>query len=827
MKTNSASKTSLTQVLRKGAIILALLALSFTNAKAQYCSPIMFATNGCNYLNSVTTSGASTNITVPVDAGYNGTGYTYFSSPVISQSQGNSFTLSVQAQGYCSITYYFVWVDWNQDFVFDPSEMVINNGATNTGNTLTNFTINVPINATAGNTRMRILCRGTGSPIPTTACDNESSYYGETEDYAVTVLGNYDMGVLNLTAPASVACYTTTETVTATVKNFGAGTMNLSLNPVTVNCSVTGPNPMTFTPVVLNTGTIAPGGTQLVTISTTYNMSATGTYAFTTSTSVSGDATSGNDSYTQSYVKTPPPTVTANSTAAAVCAGGSVTLTGGGATTYSWSGGVTNAVPFVPVSTLTYTVTGTSASGCTNTATTTVTVNAIPTVTANSTAAAVCAGGSVTLSGGGATTYAWSGGVTNAVSFVPVSTLTYTVTGTSGSGCTNTATTTVTVNALPTVTASSTAAAVCAGGSVTLSGGGATTYTWTGGATNAVSFVPSSTLTYTVTGTDANSCINTATTTVTVNALPIVTANSTALAVCAGASVTLTGGGATSYTWTGGATDAVSFVPATTLTYTVTGTDANSCSNTATTTVTVNALPTVTANSTAAAVCAGGSVTLTGGGATTYAWDNSVIDGATFVPAATATYIVTGTDVNGCINTATTTVTVNALPIVTATAASSVVCIDDASVTLTGTPASGTWSGPGVTGSSFSPTTAGLGVQTATYTFTDLNSCTNTATATIQVNACTGVVENTLENGFNVYPNPNNGEFTISFNANVGNVKMEILDIQGRVVYSVLESNVQIGFTKQVSMNEISNGVYMIRVTSNEGQRMIKFSVMK
>ena len=95
------------------------------------------------------------------------------------------------------------------------------------------------------------------------------------------------------------------------------------------------------------------------------------------------------------------------------------------------------------------------------------------------------------------------------------------------------------------------------------------------------------------------------------------------------------------------------------------------------------------------------------------------------------------------------------------------------------------------------------------------------------MNACTGVVENTLENGFNVYPNPNNGEFTISFNANVGNVKMEILDIQGRVVYSVLESNVQIGFTKQVSMNEISNGVYMIRVTSNEGQRMIKFSVMK
>ena len=74
-----------------------------------------------------------------------------------------------------------------------------------------------------------------------------------------------------------------------------------------------------------------------------------------------------------------PPTVTISATATTVCAGASITLTGGGANTYTWTGGVTNGVAFVPTATTTYTVTGTiTATGCTNTATITITVSPIP-----------------------------------------------------------------------------------------------------------------------------------------------------------------------------------------------------------------------------------------------------------------------------------------------------------------------------------------------------------------------------------------------------------------------------------------------------------------
>ena len=91
----------------------------------------------------------------------------------------------------------------------------------------------------------------------------------------------------------------------------------------------------------------------------------------------------------------------------------------------------------------------------------------------------------------------------------------------------------------------------------------------------------------------------------------------------------------------------------------------------------MNALPAVTANTNHAAVCAGGDVTLTGGGLVsgTYTWDHSVANGIAFIPSATTMYTVTGTDANLCVNTATVTVTVNDLPSVTATSTATAVCI--------------------------------------------------------------------------------------------------------------------------------------------------------
>ena len=128
------------------------------------------------------------------------------------------------------------------------------------------------------------------------------------------------------------------------------------------------------------------------------------------------------------------------------------------------------------------------------------------------------------------------------------------------------------------------------------------------------------------------------------NLLPTVTANASSAAVCSGAAETLTGSGASSYVWSNGVTNGAVFNPTTTNTYTVTGTDANGCANTATQLINVNTLPTVIANATSSSVCNGGSVTLTGSGASSYSWSGGVTNGVAFNPNITTTYTVTGTD---------------------------------------------------------------------------------------------------------------------------------------------------------------------------------------
>ncbi|MCX6310179.1 MAG: glycine-rich protein [Bacteroidetes bacterium] len=527
------------------------------------------------------------------------------------------------------------------------------------------------------------------------------------------------------------------------------------------------------------------------------------------------------------------PTVAISPASPSVCLGSSITLTASGASTYAWSSGGNSAAISVSPTTLTsYTVTGTDAFGCVNTASVSVSVNPIPTVVANSTAASVCAGGSVTLSGSGASTYAWSGGVINAVSFVPISTLTYTVTGTGAFGCTNTATTTVTVNPIPTVTANSTASSVCAGGGVTLSGSGASTYAWSGGVINAVSFVPVSTLTYTVTGTNAFGCINTATTTVTVNALPTIIAMGSPLTVCYGSFAVLSASGATSYVWQPinltGAT--VMVLPTTATTYTVAGTDVNGCIGTTTATISVNALPTVSAIASPTAICTGSSVTLTASGASTYDWmpGNLVGNTVSAFPSSTTTYTLTGTDVNGCMGTATTTVTVNSNPVVTTSASTFTPCLNDGVVSLTATPAGGVWTGTAVTLTTFNPTSAGVGPHILTYNYTDsITGCSASSLLTINVNACTGIIENTFANGIEIFPNPNNGIFTVSVNENVGDLLIEVMDLEGRVVFTSKENNVNAGFAKQIILENVSSGMYLMKLSSGNDQKLEKISVQK
>lgn len=99
--------------------------------------------------------------------------------------------------------------------------------------------------------------------------------------------------------------------------------------------------------------------------------------------------------------------------------------------------------------------------------------------------------------------------------------------------------------------------------------------------------------------------------------------------------------------------------------------------------------------------------------------------------AITITYTVSVPD-SVCPGVATETIQVNPAPVVALNGLASTYCLNSDVVTLAGTPALGTYSGPGVTGGTFDPAAAGVGTHTIRYEF-DNGTCVGFDEVTVTV----------------------------------------------------------------------------------------------
>ncbi|MGK0388663.1 MAG: gliding motility-associated-like protein, partial [Maribacter sp.] len=274
-------------------------------------------------------------------------------------------------------------------------------------------------------------------------------------------------------------------------------------------------------------------------------------------------------------------------------------------------------------------------------------------------------------------------------------------------------------------------------------GAGGFSYAWSpgGGTTDAIATITATT--YTVIVTDANGCTASASIDIT-EPDALILAMSSTLVACFGEStgtVTTTvggGEGAYSYLWaTGETTDILSNVSAGI--YTVTVTDDNACTIEASQVVTENPLlelTTVTTN----ANCndsADGTATVTaigGTGTYDYLWNNinaDITDTATDLDA--GTYIVTVTDSDGCITTASVDITAP-LAIATSTSFTPTSCSDtaDGTATVVATDGAGGFSYEwGNTQNT--ATTTGLPGGWHYVTVTDVNGCTALDSAEVTV----------------------------------------------------------------------------------------------
>ncbi len=172
---------------------------------------------------------------------------------------------------------------------------------------------------------------------------------------------------------------------------------------------------------------------------------------------------------------------------------------------------------------------------------------------------------------------------------------------------------------------------------------------------------------------------------------PIVAVANPSTPICQGGSVVFNVSGVSTYTWNDGSNVTTRTVsPTSNTSYTVTGTNASGCTTSSVLTVTVNTgVPVLSINTSTNSVCLGKTVTLTASGAFSYTWTGGPVNGVSFTPSITSSYVVTGA--NGCgTSTALTSVTVAPLA-VTVLSSPTVVCAGSTS-TLTAAAAATSYS---------------------------------------------------------------------------------------------------------------------------------------
>lgn len=411
-------------------------------ASGSYCIPTVGQAGATgDFIDGVVFSDLSN-----LNSGDSPTDYTYYSSLTANVVADGTTPYTLTLTPTTSWSQQFrVWIDFNQDGIFDASESIF---ATTTATTLpVTTTVTIPNTAFNGITRMRVACRFFTAILATEACGHAG--FGEYEDYNVSITGGTPSTLTYAWTPAislnnasisnPLATPSATETYSVTVTN-GAGCP--ANDSVTVNVN---PAPI----VDLGADTLICGGSSLTldagnpgadylwndnSTNQTLTVTTNGTYFVTVTELVNNCSTT--DSITVTFGTVPTVTLP-NDTA--ICSGSNLTIdAGAGYASYNWSTGETTQTITVN-SADTYSVTITNNDGCSASDSMVVSVNPLPNVNLGNDTT-ICNNQNIVLdAGGGFVSYSWSTGAnTQTITATGANTVNnYTVTVTDANGCSN------------------------------------------------------------------------------------------------------------------------------------------------------------------------------------------------------------------------------------------------------------------------------------------------------------------------------------------------------------------------------------------------------
>src|SRR5690606_35239661 len=149
---------------------------------SDYCIPEGIVST--RFINNFSTTGGTENIS-NMASGFSTGGYgDFYDTHTLSQDAEGTVNFTADISG--GTAGFRIWVDWNQDGEFDTTEEVAYSSTSYLSTQSGSFT--VPADATAGETRMRVVSHWLSTTGNVDPCETEFEY-GEFEDYKFIVNG--------------------------------------------------------------------------------------------------------------------------------------------------------------------------------------------------------------------------------------------------------------------------------------------------------------------------------------------------------------------------------------------------------------------------------------------------------------------------------------------------------------------------------------------------------------------------------------------------------------------------------------------------------------
>ncbi len=243
-------------------------------------------------------------------------------------SNYNDLYIANSTQGFVgqgNATNYATLLDWQTGMI----AMDINSISIDPGFTNNNTNLHVSVSA----------LDETGTSLGWITTDIDTDVRGGTTDIGADefVPLTIDMGLSALNTPTSGTCYSSTQPVIATIRNFAVSAIDFTANPTTVTVDVTGALVTTLV-VTLNNNSLNGGlplaaGATLNVPMGTINMTAAGTYTFNGFTTVAGDGNASNNAMVAVNISVNYGTATSSPSTICQLSGDPITLTAAGFST--------------------------------------------------------------------------------------------------------------------------------------------------------------------------------------------------------------------------------------------------------------------------------------------------------------------------------------------------------------------------------------------------------------------------------------------------------------------------------------------------------------